>query len=91
MAARARDARHLRRLLGRRVEPVDIGAHLVQIRSIQLGMRVRKVDCRTGRNCVFALHVHLVFIAKYRRDVLPDSAIRDLRAIFAKVCARTPP
>lgn len=43
-------------------------------------------DYRTGRHCVFALHVHLVFITKYRRDVLSDYAIRDLSAIFSKVC-----
>lgn len=41
---------------------------------------------RTGRHCVFALHVHLVFVTKYRRDVLSEYAIRDLAAIFAKVC-----
>ncbi len=43
-------------------------------------------DYRTGRHCVFALHVHLVFVTKYRRDVLSELAIRDLSAIFAKVC-----
>ena len=41
---------------------------------------------RTGRHCVFALHVHLVFVTKYRRDVLSGPAIRDLAAIFARVC-----
>ena len=43
-------------------------------------------EFRTGRHCVFALHVHLVFVTKYRRDVLSELAIRDLCAIFAKVC-----
>jgi putative transposase len=43
-------------------------------------------ESRTGRHCVFALHVHLVFVTKYRRDVLSELAIRDLREIFAKVC-----
>lgn len=43
-------------------------------------------EFRTGRHCVFALHVHLVFVTKYRRDVLSEYAIRDLTAIFAKVC-----
>lgn len=41
---------------------------------------------RTGRHCVFVLHVHLVFITKYRRDVLSDLAIADLKWIFTKVC-----
>jgi len=44
------------------------------------------MDYHTGRHCVFALHVHLVFITKYRRDVLSELAIKDLRGIFAKVC-----
>ena len=44
------------------------------------------MDYRTGRHCVFALHVHLVFVTKYRRDVLSALAIQDLRGIFAKVC-----
>ncbi len=43
-------------------------------------------EFRTGRHCVFALHVHLVFVTKYRRDVLSEYAIKDLVAIFAKVC-----
>ena len=43
-------------------------------------------EYRTGRHCVFALHVHLVFVTKYRRDVLSQLAIRDLSAIFARVC-----
>ena len=30
--------------------------------------------------------MHLVFVTKYRRDVLSELAIRDLCAIFAKVC-----
>lgn len=43
-------------------------------------------EFRTGRHCVFALHVHLVFITKYRRGVLSELAIRDLTAIFARIC-----
>lgn len=43
-------------------------------------------EFRTGRHCVFMLHVHLVFITKYRRDVLSELAIRDLEQIFRKVC-----
>jgi putative transposase len=32
------------------------------------------------------MHVHLVFVAKYRRKVLDGNAIERLRGIFAKVC-----
>jgi putative transposase len=43
-------------------------------------------DFRTGRHVVYALHVHLVFVTKYRREVLSALAIGDLSRIFAKVC-----
>jgi putative transposase len=43
-------------------------------------------DFRTGRHCVFKLHVHLVFVTKYRRSVLTEATYETLRAIFAKVC-----
>ncbi|NCC28024.1 MAG: IS200/IS605 family transposase [Gammaproteobacteria bacterium] len=43
-------------------------------------------DIRRGRHCVFELHVHLVFVAKYRRKVFDAAAIDTLRGIFAKVC-----
>lgn len=32
------------------------------------------------------MHVHLVFVAKYRRKVFDGDAIERLRVIFAKVC-----
>lgn len=44
-------------------------------------------DVRHGRHCVFQMHVHLVFVAKYRRKVFDGDAIDRLRRIFAKVCA----
>ena len=43
-------------------------------------------DVRTGRHCIFKLHVHLVFVTKYRRSVLTEAAHETLRAIFTKVC-----
>ncbi len=33
------------------------------------------------------MHVHLVFVTKYRRQVFDGEAVASLRAIFAKVCA----
>ena len=44
-------------------------------------------DIRHGRHCIFKMHVHLVFVTKYRRRVFDGTAIERLRAIFAKVCA----
>lgn len=43
-------------------------------------------DIRRGRHCVFNMHVHLVFVAKYRRKVFDKEAIDRLRELFAKVC-----
>ena len=43
-------------------------------------------DFRTGRHCVFALHVHLVFVTKYRRKVFNEAAHETLRTLFTKVC-----
>ena len=33
------------------------------------------------------MHVHLVFVTKYRRDVFTKEILDDLRTIFARVCA----
>lgn len=43
-------------------------------------------DIRQGRNCVFLMHVHLVFVTKYRHGVFTKEVIDDLRTIFSKVC-----
>lgn len=43
-------------------------------------------EIRHGRHCVFKLHVHLVFVSKYRRKVFDSDAIDRLRGMFAKVC-----
>lgn len=44
-------------------------------------------DIRTGRYCVFSMHVHLVFVTKYRRRVFDNAAIDRLRELFSKICA----
>ena len=44
-------------------------------------------DIRHGRHCVFKMHVHLVFVTKYRRKVFDGDAIQRLRTIFNDVCA----
>jgi len=43
-------------------------------------------EIRHGRHCVFQLHVHLVFITKYRYRIFDGNALERLRAIFSKVC-----
>src|SRR5664280_1255384 len=44
-------------------------------------------DIRHGRHCVFLMHVHLVFITKYRRNVFTREILEDLQGIFSSVCA----
>jgi putative transposase len=44
------------------------------------------MDFRTGRHCVFMMHVHLVFVTKYRRKVFTKQIIEDLHEIFSGVC-----
>ncbi len=41
---------------------------------------------RRGRKCVFLMHVHLVFITKYRRKVFTKSILDDMREIFSAIC-----
>jgi putative transposase len=43
-------------------------------------------DIRHGRHCVFKLHVHLVFVCKYRRKIFDKAAIDRLREIFGGIC-----
>ena len=43
-------------------------------------------DIRTGRHCVFNLHVHLVFVTKYRRKVFKPETLETLHKIFSEVC-----
>ena len=44
-------------------------------------------DIRHGRHCIFLMHVHLVFVTKYRRGVFTKEILDDMRGVFASVCA----
>ena len=46
----------------------------------------KETDLRRGRHVVFNLHVHLVFVAKYRRKVFTKEILADMRQIFESVC-----
>ena len=43
-------------------------------------------EYRTGRHCVFKLHCHLVFVTKYRYNVLQGYMYPTLQTLFEKVC-----
>ena len=44
------------------------------------------IDLRRGRACVFLMHVHLVFVTKYRRQVFTRQILDELRLIFTDIC-----
>lgn len=46
-----------------------------------------ETNIRRGRHCIFLMHVHLVFVTKYRRKIFDQDAIEKLRGYFASVCA----
>lgn len=41
---------------------------------------------RHGRHCVFKLHVHLVFVTKYRKNIFTKSLVNEFKEIFGKIC-----
>ena len=43
-------------------------------------------EIRAGRHCVSNLHVHLVFVTKYRRNVFTKKILGRMQEIFAEVC-----
>jgi len=43
-------------------------------------------DLRHGRHCIFQIHVHLVFVAKYRKPIFDKDALQKLETIFSSVC-----
>jgi putative transposase len=47
----------------------------------------KSTNFRRGRSCVFLMHVHLVFVTKYRRKVFTKKIMQELETIFASVCA----
>lgn len=43
-------------------------------------------DLRRGRSCVFLIHIHLVFVTKYRRKIFTKQILDELKIIFRNVC-----
>ena len=48
----------------------------------------KSTNLRHGRHCVFALHVHLVFVTKYRNHVFTQKTLLTLKDIFLSVCTQ---
>ena len=45
-----------------------------------------KDNLRHGRHCVFKLHVHLVFVTKYRQFCITQNVLDHLQLIMSSVC-----
>lgn len=43
-------------------------------------------DIRHGRHCVFLMHIHLVFVTKYRRKAFTKEVIDFMHPLFEKIC-----
>lgn len=41
---------------------------------------------RHGRHCVFLMHIHLVFVAKYRKKVFTKEILAFMEGVFRDVC-----
>ncbi|QOV21927.1 IS200/IS605 family transposase [Anabaenopsis elenkinii CCIBt3563] len=44
---------------------------------------------RKGSHSVFSVHLHLVFVTKYRRKTITTTILERLQEIFANVCVKT--
>ena len=42
---------------------------------------------RTGRHCAFVMHVHLVFVTRFRHKVFTDAHLVRMEEIMRSVCA----
>lgn len=43
-------------------------------------------NLRRSRYCVYELHVHLVFVTKYRKKVFTKRVLKELNKVFESVC-----
>ena len=41
---------------------------------------------KSHAHCVYNLHIHIVFVTKYRKNVITESILARLKEIFAKLC-----
>ena len=60
---------------------MKIGEETEVVKSIS-----KEFEWRTGRSCVFKNFVHLIFVTKYRRNVLSQDMLLSLKNIFEETC-----
>lgn len=49
--------------------------------------RILNSNLRHGRHCVFAVHAHLVFVTKFRRNVFEKQHLEAMKRIMEGVCS----
>ena len=54
--------------------------------SNNLGQIPKQTQLRKGRHVVSNLHVHVVFVVKYRRKVFTKEILEHLNSVFTKIC-----
>ena len=60
--------------------------HADIILSLSKGDTMQNTDVRRGRHCVFMMHVHLVFVTKYRCARFSADQLGFLKDIFEGIC-----
>lgn len=45
-------------------------------------------NIQSGQHCVFSLHVHLVFVTKYRKRVFSKAMFKFMKLTFSEICQR---
>jgi len=43
-------------------------------------------DFRHGRHCITNIHIHLVFVTKYRKCVFTPEILSTMKSVFSKIC-----
>ena len=43
-------------------------------------------DFRHGRHCITNIHIHLVFVTKYRTCVFTPEILSTMKSVFSKIC-----
>ena len=54
--------------------------------KLKKGSYMEENSIRTGRHCVFTMHVHLVFVTKYRFKVFSKEVLDYTENIFKDIC-----
>jgi putative transposase len=54
--------------------------------SLEAVKKRNQIGIRHGRHCVFLMHVHLVFVSKFRKKLFNKEIIDFMESVFRNVC-----